>query len=98
MRCGTSRCTVCHSDRDASATSRKIVGDPPALDRGTAAAGEHAHVRAMKSFYASRVTRPPYREIPVCAKGHAPLQNSNRSEEHTSELQSRQSLVCRLLL
>src|SRR5207302_4715764 len=26
------------------------------------------------------------------------LQNQNRSEEHTSELQSRENLVCRLLL
>src|SRR3712207_9089388 len=33
--------------------------------------------------------------IVVCAAG---LDGSNRSEEHTSELQSRQYLVCRLLL
>src|SRR3712207_9002500 len=29
---------------------------------------------------------------------HSVVVNSNRSEEHTSELQSRQYLVCRLLL
>src|SRR3712207_8106471 len=29
---------------------------------------------------------------------HAPLSRATRSEEHTSELQSRQYLVCRLLL
>src|SRR3712207_8019705 len=30
--------------------------------------------------------------------GHVPLSGPGRSEEHTSELQSRQYLVCRLLL
>src|SRR3712207_8028386 len=30
--------------------------------------------------------------------GHRPLDDDARSEEHTSELQSRQYLVCRLLL
>src|SRR5438445_12085245 len=37
----------------------------------------------------------------VCAIGSAPVLDENlgiRSEEHTSELQSRQYLVCRLLL
>src|SRR3712207_6929772 len=29
---------------------------------------------------------------------HSPIGNHSRSEEHTSELQSRQYLVCRLLL
>src|SRR3712207_3874444 len=39
-------------------------------------------------------------DCPVCDKGgECPLQDiSFRSEEHTSELQSRQYLVCRLLL
>src|SRR3712207_7529968 len=31
-------------------------------------------------------------------KGSGPVKNPTRSEEHTSELQSRQYLVCRLLL
>src|SRR3712207_8819921 len=31
-------------------------------------------------------------------RSNAPLEVSHRSEEHTSELQSRQYLVCRLLL
>src|SRR5438105_10537844 len=35
-------------------------------------------------------------EIPV--DGEARLQSADRSEEHTSELQSRVDLVCRLLL
>src|SRR3712207_7910218 len=36
---------------------------------------------------------------PLRGKGHAlPVRRPDRSEEHTSELQSRQYLVCRLLL
>src|SRR5690606_41110141 len=46
---------------------------------------------------------PVLREDPPCsgsmpADGHGPLPSSGRSEEHTSELQSRENLVCRLLL
>src|SRR3712207_7609135 len=45
-------------------------------------------------------------EVEACGPGHArtrivvggPLSDRKRSEEHTSELQSRQYLVCRLLL
>src|SRR3712207_6956885 len=40
-----------------------------------------------------RCTRTPRRYPPARAEGRPP-----RSEEHTSELQSRQYLVCRLLL
>src|SRR3712207_7831736 len=35
---------------------------------------------------------------PAAPDGHAPAAEPMRSEEHTSELQSRQYLVCRLLL
>src|SRR5690606_40736291 len=37
------------------------------------------------------------REGKRCRKAH-PIQRGGRSEEHTSELQSRENLVCRLLL
>src|SRR3712207_7525955 len=50
----------------------------------------------------------PHRELPPVGKAHAVQRNGHappgrrrlavRSEEHTSELQSRQYLVCRLLL
>src|SRR3712207_7694270 len=36
--------------------------------------------------------------LPVKANGEVRLRSPPRSEEHTSELQSRQYLVCRLLL
>src|SRR3712207_9025401 len=35
---------------------------------------------------------------PTSSSARSPTMMSNRSEEHTSELQSRQYLVCRLLL
>src|SRR5947209_2212444 len=40
----------------------------------------------------------PALEQPKGLKAKAPLAKAARSEEHTSELQSRQYLVCRLLL
>src|SRR5439155_20443446 len=38
------------------------------------------------------------RDLRTCAGGHSRLHAGERSEEHTSELQSRGHLVCRLLL
>src|SRR3712207_8960333 len=46
--------------------------------------------------------RPAELDVPPAHRGHRPLPRApvppERSEEHTSELQSRQYLVCRLLL
>src|SRR3712207_7571418 len=46
------------------------------------------------------VPMPVLRESPWCRTSHGSLPSAERmrSEEHTSELQSRQYLVCRLLL
>src|SRR2546430_12579591 len=43
---------------------------------------------------------PPLRELSVRKKDHVPASRDgvDRSEEHTSELQSQSNLVCRLLL
>src|SRR5437868_8323335 len=41
---------------------------------------------------------PPVIMDPPAAQSSVPLQSDERSEEHTSELQSRFDLVCRLLL
>src|SRR2546422_4161810 len=51
----------------------------------------------------SRPSRPTTKTIGECVTCHAPFtppatSRSTRSEEHTSELQSRLHLVCRLLL
>src|SRR2546421_2772133 len=42
--------------------------------------------------------RPPDRELKYASENDWPALSSVRSEEHTSELQSRSDLVCRLLL
>src|SRR5215813_14415349 len=44
----------------------------------------------------SRMSRPIVGSTPDCA--HGSIRSKVRSEEHTSELQSRPHLVCRLLL
>src|SRR5947209_11705176 len=51
-------------------------------------------------FLAQRQSRqhPPPRRIGQSAEGRVESFFNHRSEEHTSELQSRQYLVCRLLL
>src|SRR3712207_8784352 len=50
--------------------------------------------RALPSTDAVRCRSPPV----GCPRTRPTLTSNNRSEEHTSELQSRQYLVCRLLL
>src|SRR5690606_41176516 len=55
------------------------------LPEAVAAAGEAAELFAAA---------PPYEQ----AQGHAEALYNQRSGEHTSELQSREKLVCRLLL
>src|SRR5206468_8448746 len=46
-----------------------------------------------RRFSSIRSSRPPSKDCPRLMRG-----SRNRSEEHTSELQSRSDLVCRLLL
>src|SRR5688572_84837 len=43
---------------------------------------------------------PAYRDVWICPnpRGHLQASGRDRSEEHTSELQSQSNLVCRLLL
>src|SRR3712207_7980883 len=64
--------------------------------------------RSRSSWLRTAATKPPAATYPsgarVATSGHtaarsaAPATSTERSEEHTSELQSRQYLVCRLLL
>src|SRR5207302_5811181 len=62
------------------------VDDASALERR-----EHGLVVAL------RAERPELHRHEV-RHGLVPVQDPDRSEEHTSELQSRENLVCRLLL
>src|SRR5258707_1525154 len=64
----------------------------PGKEQAQAAADHREHKTLCQQLpehtHASRTQRGAHREFPL----------SPRSEEHTSELQSRQYLVCRLLL
>src|SRR3712207_8466630 len=80
-------------------------GDAAAHDHGESQAedGEHAadggHARASSSGVVSGVP-VPVSPAPVgrqMLSRSQPASSATRSEEHTSELQSRQYLVCRLL-
>src|SRR5690606_41913801 len=55
----------------------------------------HLDHRASRSCHVS--TKAPASSVRPTARGEAPMA-AVRSEEHTSELQSRENLVCRLLL
>src|SRR5690606_40586865 len=68
--------------------------------RERAAAGARIFPPARNIFAAFDAT--PFEQVKVVILGqdpyHGPGQAHGRSEEHTSELQSRENLVCRLLL
>src|SRR5690606_42022493 len=81
------------------------------LFRSSAELGGGTSRRPEKTERPSRSRRPaavaetapeageaPVAEAPVDALPEEPAAASERSEEHTSELQSRENLVCRLLL
>src|SRR5258707_5082750 len=52
----------------------------------------------FRSSESPRTDRHRGRNFPTCASSSSASATGRRSEEHTSELQSRQYLVCRLLL
>src|SRR5690606_41848019 len=59
--------------------------------RGVAAVSDHAELGALLDALDTGLRGV---NVPLAGSTHATL--SNRSEEHTSELQSREKLVCRL--
>src|SRR3712207_7323554 len=61
----------------------------------------HAVCAAAADAPVGRGHKPPARPLGPAlrgARGHRPTDGGGRSEEHTSELQSRQYIACRLLL
>src|SRR5690606_41674703 len=74
------------------------------VDRAAGAEADAIAVPQARAGTAARVRlslRPAEgrdREHPSLGVGVAPAGRATRSEEHTSELQSRENLVCRLLL
>src|SRR3712207_6982334 len=79
---------------DGGATSVATV-HPQGSGGGAVASGEVGLVRVVADV--ARLGGQPFRQPGVAAVGVGGGAE-NRSEEHTSELQSRQYLVCRLLL
>src|SRR5690606_39898045 len=72
-----------------------ILVGPIALPRPERPEGRRARRRA-RGERGIGAGRPPEPETSRCARRLLP--GGRRSEEHTSELQSRENLVCRLLL
>src|SRR3712207_8644708 len=71
-------------------SSGTTFSGPPILPRSSSS------TRNRSSAARSRSSNPP--RATSSSPPSAPSTTSSRSEEHTSELQSRQYLVCRLLL
>src|SRR5690606_23898398 len=74
-----------------------------ALPAPSPAAHARARDHSKRADYAGRVSRPDPFRFPACEAEPGSRDRSvagapTRSEEHTSELQSRENLVCRLLL
>src|SRR3712207_6901655 len=72
----------------AAVPASKLVRVPDGVDARTAAA---VMLQGMTAHYLTRST------FPLNSSHTALVHAAARSEEHTSELQSRQYLVCRLL-
>src|SRR3712207_8536979 len=56
------------------------------------------HYEVQRTSYGEAYVWCPECVVVECDCGQRPVLSASRSEEHTSELQSRQYLVCRLLL
>src|SRR5690606_39575385 len=73
---------------------QRVDACPPPPDNFTPGRGP------VRWWRRSRAVVPRARGTPVCGRDRSSYAESGatRSEEHTSELQSRENLVCRLLL
>src|SRR3712207_8006383 len=87
--------TLFRSEADA-------LGDPPPVQRAESKRAENEQrQRALQEIgLGSHEVVPVFASCLVCLQQDAVVvvDSQGRSEEHTSELQSRQYLVCRLLL
>src|SRR5690606_40548828 len=88
----------CHVNGFSSGLDR-IYPRPPEHESKAAVSDRNTSVRRKKSCHAL-LERGAYcrRAAVISNVGALPPEQKNRSEEHTSELQSRENLVCRLLL
>ena len=86
--------------QDLSPENRELMASLPPLNVFRMMSGAGASFAPFMQFISAYlndgVLPPDVRELVILRVGH--LCGSHRSEEHTSELQSRSDLVCRLLL
>src|ERR1035437_10520445 len=73
--------------------SAQAFSGPPTQSSSTIGRGSGCGLGGMSTF----IPMPTHGSIRLDRAWRSIIQNGNRSEEHTSELQSRQYLVCRLL-
>src|SRR5690625_5756806 len=84
----------------APASSTAMASSTPVAPSGTAIR-EPGRASAVREISSTRCAPPPARVFSAWERGgttEPTIIASSRSEEHTSELQSRGHLVCRLLL
>src|SRR5690606_39412490 len=98
-------CACCRASSIATAASAPAVYSLPLHDalpisRCSAHAAISPNGSRSKGHASSRRARPPPWRLSSRGETSRPAHSSirSRSEEHTSELQSRENLVCRLLL
>src|SRR2546422_4636269 len=91
------RHTRCSRDWSSDVCSSDLES-PRVPRRGALRPARRLHVLARGRNAVARVPRPGSRRGGDRARGDCPGPPRQRSEEHTSELQSRLHLVCRLLL
>src|SRR5690349_13346267 len=90
-----------HVRASACAAARRVLparAGPAAARRVEDRAGRDARLPTARGSRPAAAQLPDQRGAAVDRETAAPLGGARRSEEHTSELQSRRDLVCRLLL
>src|SRR3712207_6893281 len=86
------------ADRCEPPTTPQTIGRLETGTRTVSVGWLNRIAKALGVDSSELVTMPEREDVPVAATLHHDGAHAPRSEEHTSELQSRQYLVCRLLL
>src|SRR5690606_41723352 len=100
--CPTNQCDACCGCPAAQRCPRLVALSSPSVESGRLRDLHSFPTRRSSDLVAARQLRRRGRGIRLRPRPrwptHAAVRPATRSEEHTSELQSRENLVCRLLL